>query len=162
MWHFFLDFFFRNVIIESENHFQIGVVIMHRNDNYNTKQKDIILDAIKCHSHEFTVKDIYEYLNHKVGLTTIYRMVDKLFNDGILNKSISRDNITYYQYLSECDEENHFYLKCNCCGDIVHIDCDCIKDLSNHIINNHKFILDKKNIIINGICEKCYNRGVIC
>ena len=128
---------------------------MARSESYNTKQKDLILGVIKSQKHEFTIKDIYEKLNKNVGLTTIYRLVDKLVNENILNKYISKDNKKYYQYLKECNEENHFYLKCDKCGDLVHIDCDCIDDLSSHIFKIHKFKPNKKNIIINGICEKC-------
>lgn len=131
---------------------------MSRSEYYNTKQKDIIINAIKMQKHEFTIKDIYDELKGKVGLTTIYRMVDKLIDENIINRYISKDNTTYYQYLKECEEENHFYLKCDKCGELIHIDCDCIEDLSNHIIKKHRFKLNKKNIIISGICEKCIKR----
>ena len=128
---------------------------MIRNESYKTKQKDLIFDAIKKEPHEFTVKDIYDGIKAEVGLTTIYRFIQKLEKDGTLKKVIGKDNKTYYQYLEKCEKENHFYLKCENCGDIVHIDCECIKDLSNHILKNHKFNLGKEHIIINGICEKC-------
>ena len=126
---------------------------------YNTKQKSQILDIIKCLNSEFTIKDIYNKLDKKVGLTTIYRLVDKLVEDNLLNKEIGNHNITYYQYLDECKEDNHFYLKCNKCGNLVHVDCDCINDLSNHILKHHKFITNKEKIIINGICNKCIKGG---
>lgn len=132
---------------------------MTRSDSYNTKQKDLILEVIKKQKHEFTIKDIYGELKDQVGLTTIYRLVDKLIDENILNKYISRDNITYYQCLKECHGENHFYLRCDKCGNIVHIDCDCIGDLSSHIIKKHNFKPNKENIIINGLCEKCIKKG---
>ena len=135
---------------------------MSRMETYNTKQKDLILKIIKKQQKEFTIKDIYNELNKKVGLTTIYRLVDKLIDENILNKYISRDNITHYQYLKECEEENHFYLKCDKCGELVHIDCDCIGDLSNHIIKKHKFKPNKDHIIITGYCEKCFRKVNIC
>ena len=128
---------------------------MTRSEVYNTKQKDLILNVIKNQRHEFTIKDIYEELKDKVGLTTIYRLIDKLVGDNIINKYITKDNVTYYQYLERCEEENHFYLKCDKCGDLVHIDCDCISELSSHIFKKHNFVLNKDHIIINGICEKC-------
>ena len=128
---------------------------MSRNTIYNTKQKDKILDVIKKCDYEFTIKDIYNTLDKKIGLTTIYRYIDRLVEDGFVNKNIGKDNITYYRYLESCTKENHFYLKCDLCGTMEHVDCDCIKELSEHIINNHKFIPSKKNIIINGICNKC-------
>ncbi len=128
---------------------------MQRSDTYNTKQKKQIMDVIKNNDKPFTVKDIYEKINSIAGLTTIYRLVDKMVEEDKLKKYIGKDNKTYYQYLESCDKENHFYLKCNSCGNITHIDCDCIDDLYTHILNNHKFKLSKKNIIINGICNKC-------
>ena len=128
---------------------------MLRNEGYNTKQKNKILNIIKLYGHEFTVKDIYNDLNKEIGLTTIYRYIDKLNDDGVVIKSIGKNNITYYQYLEECKHKNHFYLKCINCGVMDHIDCDCIVDLTNHIMKNHKFKLSKEHIIINGICDKC-------
>ena len=127
--------------------------------SYNTKQKDIILDIIKKQKHEFTVKDIYSQVKDKTGLTTIYRLIDKLVNENKLTKTISKDNITYYQYLEECYNKNHFYLKCDICGDMIHIDCDCIEELTNHIFKEHKFNLSHDHIIINGKCDKCSQRG---
>ena len=122
---------------------------------YNTKQKDLILDVIKGKKKTFTIKDIYNDLDKKVGLTTIYRFIEKLEEDDLITKEINSDNMTYYQYLEKCDENNHFYLKCEKCKTLKHIDCDCINELYNHIKNEHKFNLNKEKIIINGICKKC-------
>ena len=126
-------------------------------ESYNTKQKDLILNVLKNKKKEFTVKDIYSELDNKVGLTTIYRLVDKLFLENRINKSI-KNNIVYYQYLEDCNEENHFYLKCDKCGSLVHIDCDCIVELSNHIFKEHNFKPNREKIIISGICSNCLGR----
>ena len=128
---------------------------MPRSENYNTHQKDLIISVIKNYEKEFTIKDIHNELKDSVGLTTIYRLVDKLVSDGIINKSIGSDNTTYYEYLGECSCHNHFYLKCEKCGEMIHIDCDCIESLSNHIVSEHNFLLDRGKIIIKGICKKC-------
>lgn len=122
---------------------------------YKTKQKDIILNIIKKKEQEFTIKEIYEEIKDEVGLTTIYRLVDKLVEENILNKTIGIDNTTYYQYLEKCNNHNHFYLKCDKCGNLVHVDCDCIEELTSHIANKHKFKPNKEHIIINGLCNKC-------
>ena len=45
--------------------------------SYNTKQKNLILDVLKKKNNEFTIKDIYDDLDKKVGLTTIYRFIEK-------------------------------------------------------------------------------------
>ena len=127
---------------------------MNKRNHYDTKQKDIIINTIKNHK-EFTINDIYEELKGKVGLTTIYRKVDSLVEENKVKKYIGKDNVTYYQYLCDCDKDNHFYLKCDKCGTLEHVDCDCINELSEHISKNHKFELNKQNIVINGICKNC-------
>ena len=125
--------------------------------SYSTKQRDLLLEKIKSMKTEFTIKEIYEKMNNNVGLTTVYRLVDKLVKEGYIKKNISDDNITYYEYFDKCSEENHFYLKCDLCKKLEHIDCDCIDELYEHINKKHHFKLNKENIVINGICRECAN-----
>ena len=128
---------------------------MSRNETYKTRQKELVLDVIKNFKNDFTIKEIYEKLNQNVGLTTIYRIVSKLVEEGKIKKSIDYNNVVHYQYLDECQCDNHFYLKCDKCGSITHVDCDCINDFTNHVLKNHSFKVDDVNIIIKGICRKC-------
>ena len=94
---------------------------MQKRTNYNTKQKDEILDTIKKMNKAFLIKELYVKLNEKVGLTTIYRFIDKMVENEELYKYIGEDNNTYYQYLEKCDCNNHFYLKCINCGKLCNV-----------------------------------------
>ena len=132
---------------------------MKRNESYNTKQKELILELLKKESSDLTIKDIYSKLDERVGLTTIYRFIDKLTTLGDVSKMIGQDNVTYYRYLEKCSSDNHFYLKCDKCGCMLHIDCDCIEDLSQHIIKEHQFMLKHENIIISGLCGNCQSHN---
>ena len=131
--------------------------IMKKNE-YNTRQKQFLLDIIKLQNKDFTIKDIYNQIDNKIGLTTIYRFIDKLVLEGRVTKTINNDNITYYRYLDKCDKTNHFYLKCDVCNNLIHVDCKCINTLFNHIKNNHGFELNTKNIIITGVCSSCKDK----
>jgi Fur family ferric uptake transcriptional regulator len=135
-------------------------LVMERSKSYNTKQKDVIINLIKSKKHSFTAKEIYNDLNKEVGLTTIYRLIDSLVNDEILTKNINSNNEASYQILENCDKENHFYLKCDNCGDLIHIDCDYIEPLKKHIFDEHNFKLNDKHIIINGTCDSCSKKEV--
>ena len=128
-----------------------------RSSNYNTKQKSKIIDVVESEKGKFTIKEIYSKLNGEIGLTTIYRLIDKLVLEGTIVKEVDKDSITSYRYLEKCDKDNHFFLKCEYCGDMKHVDCDCIEELSNHIKNEHKFSLTD-HVIINGICKKCKDK----
>ena len=127
-------------------------------DSYNTKSKEIINEAIKDYPNGFIIKDLKEDLDKKelnIGLTTIYRALDRLVSDGIVTKFYDENNVTHYKYVKDCPSETHFYLKCQKCEKIYHVDCGCIDDLSIHILKQHKFKIDTKNIILEGLCNNC-------
>ena len=129
-------------------------------ESYNTKTKGIINDAIKCFPNGFTIKELKEYLdnnNQQIGLTTIYRLLDRLEEEGIAKKYFDENNITHYKYVNDCISDRHFYLKCVKCDKIIHVDCDCLNELSVHILKQHKFSIDTRNIILSGICNDCKN-----
>ena len=131
---------------------------MLKRETYNTKKKELLIETIKTLNSDFMIKDLYSKLTGKVGLTTIYRLIDKLVKENKLRKYLGKDNNTYYQYLEECDRENHFYLECDICFKKIHIDCDCITDLFSHIHDRHKFLPNKKNIVISGVCKNCRDK----
>lgn len=127
-------------------------------ENYNTRTREIIKEEIKSFSNGFVIKELKEALdskNIKIGLTTIYRTMDILEYEGIVKRFFDEKNISHYKYVNDCTSERHFYLKCSKCENIYHIDCSCIDDLSMHIMKNHKFMIDTRNIILTGICDKC-------
>ena len=115
--------------------FKLGDIMKIR-DKYKTNNKQSILNYIINYSGSFSAGDIYSLMkdnNENIGLTTIYR------------------------YLDDCDCENHFYLKCNSCGKVIHIDCSHINTFSKHIMKDHDFLIDKNNLFISGICNDCRN-----
>lgn len=133
--------------------------------NYNTRQKNIIKDSIKSINSEFTIKELKEYLDNndiKVGLTTIYREIEALVDNGEVIPIVNGAKILSYQYFEPCCHPDHIYLKCNDCGKVIHIDCHFIDDLSNHIMKDHNFDIDHSKTVLNGKCSSCIkkNRGV--
>lgn len=129
-----------------------------RNTTYNTKGKEAINSAVKHFSNGFTIKELKEYLdsnNYNIGLTTVYRIIDSLEDDNIIKKYFDEKNVAHYKYIKDCASDNHFYLKCIKCNKIEHVDCECINDFSQHIYKQHKFLLNSKNIILEGLCSSC-------
>ncbi len=121
-------------------------------NTYQTKQKEKILSFVKQQEKEFTMMELYQSLEKKIGLTTIYRLIDQLILDGVVVKT-TKDS---YQYLGNCPEENHFYLKCVNCGQVIHVDCQFVEELSSHFFLEHQFHLKKEQLILQGVCSKCW------
>ncbi len=128
---------------------------------YNTKQKTAILQCIKnIEDKHFTVDKLCETMlknGDVVGRTTVYRFLESLSNDGVLRKyAASQGESVCYQYVGDhraCDE--HFHLKCEKCGSLIHMECDEMHRLAEHIKSHHGFSLDPFKTVIYGVCEGC-------
>ena len=117
-----------------------------------TKQKKILLDTILENNCEFRIKDLEEKTS--VGLTTIYRFIEENEKLGMIKRMVLNGEVVY-EYLEKCELINHFYLKCLNCGKMIHIDCDCIDELRNHIESIHHFHMNMESIMIPGFCDQC-------
>ncbi len=139
---------------------------MQGRNNYQTKQKQEIRATIRRRRKSFTIGDLKKSFDRRdvaVGETTIYRTVSELVRRGEIVKTIGRDNETIYEYLKPCANNDHFYLKCDRCGAKIHVDCECVSQLSQHLHKSHHFIINQDNLLLRGTCIKCqksiYKKG---
>jgi len=120
-----------------------------------------ILEFLKKNSDRtVAVADIDHYLKAQdceVNITTIYRYLDKLAKDGTVIKYVAeKGNQAVYQYVElghHCEE--HLHLQCVKCGKIIHLECEFMDEISEHILKDHGFKLQCKNSILYGMCSAC-------
>lgn len=91
----------------------------------------------------------------KVGRTTLYRQLDKLGKQGQLRATTGPGG-TRYQYVEDpvaCAA--HMHCRCCRCGQIFHLDCSMLHQLSSHLLSDHAFVLDPIETVLQGTCEAC-------
>ena len=128
---------------------------------YATISRKKILEFLKKNSDRtVAVADIDHYLKAQdceVNITTIYRYLDKLAKDGTVIKYVAeKGNQAVYQYVElghHCEE--HLHLQCVKCGKIIHLECEFMDEISEHILKDHGFKLQCKNSILYGMCSAC-------
>ncbi len=137
---------------------------MGENKKYSTEKRTKILDYLKSHDDvdvtvkeiEYALKDNYDL---SVNITTIYRYLDKLAEEGTVLKHTDENGKTStYQYIvpeSECN--SHLHMKCVSCGRIYHMDCAFMDEFKKHIYKHHQFILECKKSMLYGVCNSCSN-----
>ena len=137
---------------------------MNRNSSYKTKQRSAILDYLIEHKDSHvTVNNISDYLEQDgthVGITTIYRHLDKLLEQGLVRKyTVDGTTSACYQY-ANIDEKchQHFHMKCEDCGRLIHLNCSHINELCSHIFDEHGFTVDLYRTVFYGICRECSER----
>lgn len=135
--------------------------IIKMNSSYKTKQRQAILEFILDNKdNHITVNQIADHLadnNTHVGVTTIYRHLEKLLEQGLVRKyTIDGTTGACFQYAKqdkECHE--HFHLKCEKCGCLIHLECSHLDELYRHIYNDHEFKINAFRTVLYGICKDC-------
>lgn len=130
---------------------------------YNTKQKQILIDYFKKNTNKhYSIKEITEAVSKdNIGKSTIYRLIDKMTEDGSIRRFRGNGKSVLYQYVGqhhECD--SHFHLKCVKCGLLVHLECEYMSSLNKHINEHHKFDIDTSKTIFYGMCSNCQKENV--
>jgi Fur family ferric uptake transcriptional regulator len=129
---------------------------------YNTKQRDLIIDYIKTipHSH-FTAADICEHfksLGINIGVSTVYRHLARLVDEGSVKKfTIDSTSSACFEYGDDCDDEEDICFHCKCveCGKLIHLQCEEIKEISEHLYKVHNFTMIAGRTVFYGLCDEC-------
>ncbi|MBR5377407.1 MAG: transcriptional repressor [Lachnospiraceae bacterium] len=130
---------------------------------YNTKQREVLLEYLKSVSgRHVTAADVCAYLKEHgtaIGQATVYRRLESLVDEGIVNKYIIDANspacFEYVDSDSHAKGEICFHCKCVECGRLLHLHCDELAAITGHLYEEHSFRLDPKRTVFYGSCEKC-------
>lgn len=132
---------------------------------YKTKQREELLEYLKSVSgSHITVSDICEHFsshNKKIGMTTVYRQLEKMVSEGLVKKYLLDTNSSacfeYIDVEKSCHEVACYHLICIKCGKLFHLHCDELADTESHISKHHGFQIDMNRTIFYGQCEDCQN-----
>lgn len=131
-------------------------------EGYSTKQGALILDYLQNHISPFTADALADALQpQKVGKATVYRHLERLTDTGVVRRfSPAEGSSACYQYVGDhTDCDRHYHMVCRRCGRLFHLDCDQLRELSDHIREHHGFLLDCERTILYGICADCAAKG---
>ena len=128
---------------------------------YNTAPTNTILAFFKQNPEKrFTARDIDNGVNsqvEQVNRSSVYRIIDKLSNEGILLKYTDvNDKTTSYLYSEghgPCNK--HAHAKCSECGKVFHLKNEILEDAAKRSIDEYGFDIIFKDLMITGICKEC-------
>ena len=135
------------------------------NLKYNTKQKQLIYDYLMANSDKLlSCDEISDNLKTKgtpVGRATLYRFLDNLVSSGEARKIIddSKKSAAYQLLDKDMNCHGHMHLKCSSCGTIMHLGCEFMSNVGQHILEHHSFKIDNSRTIIYGLCGACREKG---
>ena len=119
-----------------------------------TKSQERILKVLKTQKRSLSAQDIYSKLRRcdkPLGLSTVYRSLDALKQEGVVIVRILASGESVYSYL----RQDQHYLNCVKCGTSIPIKKFPIHDLENKLDHFHKFKIFYHTLESFGLCDAC-------
>ncbi len=126
--------------------------------SYMTRQQKAVLSCIENFHGGASAADLAALLHAKgesVGLTTVYRQLERLHEQGLIHKIVTDDG-TRYQFC-DCHHRGKdcFLIKCEQCGCVEHVDCAHLSELYSHLAQEHRFRINPRRTLFYGLCQTC-------
>lgn len=136
---------------------------MDNKSTYKTRQRETILEFLRCSSgSHVTVNDVCVHCKDNgiiIGQTTVYRQLEKMVDEGIVNKYIiDVGSPACFEYIGDAERPENgpcFHCKCEKCGKLIHLHCSDLMAIQKHLLDEHQFMLNPRRTVFYGICEDC-------
>ncbi len=120
-----------------------------------TKSVELMLETFGQSKNALTVVDLVKRFEGKMNKTTVYRVLERLEDEGKLHSFTGKDGLKWVAKCHGCISSNHTddhpHFQCNDCGI-----SQCLSlDISIPKVANHK--IESANFLFFGQCEQCLN-----
>ena len=129
---------------------------------YQTKQMKQILAYLQTiEGTHVTAADVCSYFKEQginVGTTTVYRNLEKMVEQRLVAKyNVDGTSSACFEYIGDHGEEheNCYHCKCEKCGKLIHLQCNEVESLKQHMQQHHDFRMDSHRTVFYGICGEC-------
>lgn len=119
-----------------------------------TRSVKQLLDEFKSSEGALSVVFLVKQLKENMNKTTVYRILDRLEENGQLHSFTDSSGLMWYAKCeSSCSEDNHHdvhpHFQCNDCGKV-----ECL-DVEINIPQVRNRRIDKTSVLLTGKCEAC-------
>lgn len=136
---------------------------MNTKSRYKTRHSEDIKEYLKSvKGVHITVNDVCDYFKNAgmpIGMTTVYRQLERMVDEGIVQKYIIDTNSpACFEYIGEEvheDKETCFHCKCEKCGKLIHLHCEELEEVQKYLKSRLGFAVDPMRTVFYGFCTDC-------
>ena len=131
---------------------------------YRTRQQDELLEYLRetpgMHHTAAQIRDHFASREQSIGTATIYRQLERFVADGTVRKYLlGAGDSACYEYVPQSEScALHFHCKCEKCGRLIHLNCDELRQVREHLLERHGFSWNSGKTVFYGICDQCRKR----
>lgn len=123
-----------------------------------TRQRAAVIAALEARDDFLSAQELYEGIRRDgsaVGLTTIYRTLQALADDGLVDVIVRSDGESVYR---QCSTHHHHHLVCRKCRATVEVEAPSVEHWAQHTAREHGYADVTHTLEIFGLCPECADR----
>jgi Fur family ferric uptake transcriptional regulator len=110
-----------------------------------------VLDGEHCC---VSAAEVHESLNERVGLASVYRVLESLQAAGLVRRVDVGDGIARYEPLRESGEHHH-HLVCTECGKVEAFDDPALERAIRRVEASSGYAVEQHDVVLQGACGTC-------
>lgn len=119
----------------------------------NTQTKEAVLEVLTNVGKAMSREAIEQKIKTDINRATIYRVLNRFCDDGILHRIVAEDGKQYFAICTNCDDKvlsgHHFHFKCIKCDTM-----ECLPIAVNFSTPNG-YHVEGVNCVLSGTCKDC-------
>jgi Fur family transcriptional regulator, ferric uptake regulator len=120
-----------------------------------TRQRAAVAAVLADQAEFRTAQELHEQLRSRgepVGLTTVYRTLQTLADEGAVDVLRTADGEAAYR---RCTESHHHHLVCRGCGHTVEVEEPKVERWADDVARRHGYTAVTHTVEIFGLCPAC-------
>jgi Fur family transcriptional regulator, ferric uptake regulator len=117
--------------------------------------RDAVIDFLDRQTCCAGAQEIHEQLSdrgRKVGLATVYRVLDELAEHGLLQRVDVGDGVARYE---PARSEHHHHLVCEDCGKVEAFSDARLESAIRHVERESGYAVAAHDVVLRGACTSC-------
>lgn len=110
-----------------------------------------VLDSENCC---LSAGDVHDALDERVGLASVYRVLESLHAAGLVRRVDVGDGIGRYEPLRESGEHHH-HLVCTECGKVEAFDDPALERAIRRVEAKSGYAVEQHDVVLQGACDTC-------
>ena len=119
----------------------------------STPAKEAVLNVLAGSKKAMSSDSILKKVKIDVDRATVYRILSRFCEDGILHRIVAEDGKQYFAVCVKCEDkklaDHHFHFRCTKCETI-----ECLPVAVQFSLGKG-YLVDSVNCILTGVCKEC-------